>query len=302
MGTFARRGTVAWGLALLLGAAPAAAEPDAEGCKDHPLFNRMPNHFIYTCQHSQFEMRRFPVGPLDKENKARLREVEGEFWFVDYLLNEGAVKASGLQIQRNYQNAAKRAGGSVEGSYPEWCSFELDPSFAEGNSCTNHGTTLKLNKGGKDYWVFVNAVGSGGGPGYRLYILAVGEMAQEVSVNELVDKLNKDGFLTLYVNFDTGKATIKPDSDATLDTAAAALKSAASLKIEVGGHTDNVGTSQANEKLSDERAKAVMAALVKRGVAANRLSAKGYGQSAPIADNRSEDGRAKNRRVELVKK
>jgi outer membrane protein OmpA-like peptidoglycan-associated protein len=127
-------------------------------------------------------------------------------------------------------------------------------------------------------------------------------MAQEVSVNELVEKLNKDGFLTLYVNFDTGKATIKPDSDKTLDDAAAALKAASGLKIEVGGHTDNVGTPQANEKLSDERAKAVMAALVKRGVAANRLTAKGYGQSSPIADNRSEDGRAKNRRVELVKK
>jgi outer membrane protein OmpA-like peptidoglycan-associated protein len=133
-------------------------------------------------------------------------------------------------------------------------------------------------------------------------MLAVGEMQQDVSVNELVEKLNKDGFLTLYINFDTGKATIKPDSDRTLDSAASALKAAPNLKVEVGGHTDKVGSAPANEKLSDDRAKAVMAALVKRGVAANRLTAKGYGQSSPIADNRSEDGRAKNRRVELVKK
>ena len=109
-------------------------------------------------------------------------------------------------------------------------------------------------------------------------------------------------FLALYINFDTGKATIKPDSDQTLDSAAAALKAAPNLKIEVAGHTDNVGSSQANEKLSDERAKAVMAALVKRGITANRLTAKGYGQSSPVADNRTEEGRAKNRRVELVKK
>ena len=135
-----------------------------------------------------------------------------------------------------------------------------------------------------------------------MYILEVGAMNQDVSVNELVDRLNKDGFLTLYINFDTGKATIRPDSDRTLDDAAAALKAAPNLKVEVGGHTDNVGTPQANEKLSGERAQAVMAALVKRGVAANRLTAKGYGQSAPIADNRIEDGRAKNRRVEIVKK
>jgi len=104
------------------------------------------------------------------------------------------------------------------------------------------------------------------------------------------------------VNFDTGKSTIKPDSEKTLDDAAAVLKAASTLKIEVGGHTDKVGTPQSNDKLSTARAEAVMKALVKRGVTANRLTAKGYGQSAPVADNRSEDGRAKNRRVELVKK
>jgi hypothetical protein len=184
--------------ALLAG--PAAAE-DWGGCKDHPLLSRMPNYFIYGCDHSQFEMRRFPVGPMNKEGKAKLQEVEGEFWSIQYVINEGATKASGLQIQRNFQNAAKKAGGSVEGTYPEWCTFELDESFKEGNPCTNYGTTLKLNKGGKDYWVFVNAVPD---EGYKLYILAVGAMQQDVSVNELVEKLNKDGFLTLYVNFDPG--------------------------------------------------------------------------------------------------
>ena len=114
--------------------------------------------------------------------------------------------------------------------------------------------------------------------------------------------MNTDGLLTLGIDLDVGTMTIKPESDRTLDDAAAALKAAPGLKVEVGGHTDNVGTPQANEKLSGDRAQAVMAALVKRGVAASRLTAKGYGQSSPIADNRSEEGRAKNRRVELVKK
>jgi outer membrane protein OmpA-like peptidoglycan-associated protein len=127
-------------------------------------------------------------------------------------------------------------------------------------------------------------------------------MKQDISVNDLAEKLEKEGFVALYVNFETGKATIQPDSKPTLDDAAAALKSASGLKIEVGGHTDNVGTAEANQKLSEDRAKAVMAALVERGIDASRLTAKGYGQTSPIADNRTEEGRAKNRRVELVKK
>lgn len=279
-------------------AMPALAEPDAEGCKDHPLFSRMPNLHISRCEHSQFEMRRYPVGPVDKEGNAKLREVEGEYWLIEYALNEGTPKLSGLQVQRNFQNAARAAGGAVEGTYPKWCDFSLDESFQLGNSCTNFGTTLRIAKGGRETWTFVNALNDA----YTLLILEVQEMKQEVSVNELVDRLNKDGFLTLYVNFDTGKATIKPDSAKTLDDAAAALKAASGLRVEVGGHTDNVGTAAANEKLSADRAQAVMAALVSRGVAAARLTAKGYGQSSPIADNRTEDGRAKNRRVELVKK
>jgi outer membrane protein OmpA-like peptidoglycan-associated protein len=295
--------SIAHRLSLLIGllaslAGPAAAQQDTENCKDHPLFNRMPNHYISICDHSQFEMRRFSVGPADKEGRTRLQEVEGEFWVIQYNFKEGATRASGLQIQRNFQNAARQAGGSVEGSYPPHCDHQLDESFREGNSCTDYGTTLKLTKGGKEVWAFVTTMAEG----YKLYVLERGEMAQDISVNDLVDKLNKEGFLTLYVNFDTGKATIKPESDKTLDDAAAVLKAATALKIEVGGHTDNVGTAQSNEKLSAERAQAVMAALVKRGVAANRLTAKGYGQSAPVADNRTEDGRAKNRRVELVKK
>ena len=299
MSIFARILACSVGL-MMLSVGTALAESDADGCKDHPLFSRMPNHYIYGCQNSQFEMRRWPVGPMDKDGKTGLQEVEGEFWMIEYGLNDGATKPSGLQIQRNFQNAARQGGGTVEGTYPEWCTFSLDDSFRLGNPCTNYGTTLKFAKGGREFWTFVNVVGSS--DGYTLYIQERGQMKQEVSVNELVEKLNKDGFLTLYVNFDTGKSTIKPDSDKTLDDAAAALKAAPSLKIEVGGHTDNVGTPQSNEKLSEDRAKAVMAALVKRGVAASRLTAKGYGQSAPIADNRSEDGRAKNRRVELVKK
>lgn len=80
------------------------------------------------------------------------------------------------------------------------------------------------------------------------------------------------------------------------------LKAVPALKVSIEGHTDNVGTPESNKKLSEERAKAVMAAVVAKGIAADRLSALGRGQDMPIADNRKEDNRALNRRVEVVKK
>jgi outer membrane protein OmpA-like peptidoglycan-associated protein len=80
------------------------------------------------------------------------------------------------------------------------------------------------------------------------------------------------------------------------------LKSNPTLKLGVEGHTDNVGDAASNKKLSEARAKSVTAAIVASGVDAARLSAAGFGQEKPVADNRTEEGRAKNRRVELVKK
>ncbi|MBK9262614.1 MAG: OmpA family protein [Polyangiaceae bacterium] len=108
-------------------------------------------------------------------------------------------------------------------------------------------------------------------------------------------------FILQQVQFDTAKSTIKKVSDALLDEVAGVLKDHPEItKIEVQGHTDDRGGKKLNEKLSDDRAKAVMAALVKRGIDASRLTAKGYGQDVPIGDNKTAEGRQKNRRVQFV--
>ena len=295
-----------WMIACTVALSFAVAVPswaqDAEGCKDHPLFTRFPNMYIAGCEKSQFDMRAFPTGPVKDDRSTKAVEVEGPWLWLSYAMNEGVTPASGLQIMRNFENAAKKAGGTVEGLYPGWCKGNYDPEGMPrmGNGCLSYAATLKFVRGAKETWAFIQASENDGT--YLMMISEREEMKQEISVNELADRLTKDGFITLYVNFDTGKSTINPDSTKTLDDAAAALKAAGALKVEVGGHTDNVGTPEANIKLSQDRAQAVMAALVQRGVAADRLTAKGYGQTAPIADNRTEDGRAKNRRVELVKK
>lgn len=284
--------------------AVAFGQNDAAGCKDPELFNRMPNHYIERCEQSPFEMRRFPAGPL-KGDTANMVEVEGAFRVFVYRPKEGSPKASPLQIQRNFQNAVKAAGGTVEGSYPEWCKFHMDDSFKLGNPCTESGTSLKFTKNGKETFVFVDATSAaktGYQDGYIIYMMEREAMAQDIVANELLDKINKDGMIALYLNFDTGSANLQASSASQLDQVAAMLKSAPALNIEIGGHTDNVGDAAANQKLSQARAAAVVAALTTRGIAASRITAKGYGATAPIADNRTEDGRAKNRRVELVKR
>lgn len=102
------------------------------------------------------------------------------------------------------------------------------------------------------------------------------------------------------VNFDYDKATLRPEAAATLDQMAETLKEWGDIKVEVAGHTDSRGRDAYNQRLSARRANAVRDYLIGKGIDADRLSAKGYGESMPVADNNTEEGRYKNRRVELV--
>jgi len=288
----------------LVWAANVRAE-DAEGCKDHPLFSRLPGYSLGRCDKADYEERNFNVGPM-KEDPERgaitaTVPVQGAFYTMEYWIDEGVTKKSPLQIMRNFQNAVRSAGGSVEGEWQGWCPVGLDDSFFQGgNNCANFSTTLKMLKGGREIWTLVQPGSEG--EGFTLFIMEREAMKQDVVVNELLDKMNRDGFVALYINFETAKATIKPDSQPQLDQVAEMLKASPTLKIEVAGHTDNVGDAAANQKLSEARAQSVVAALTQRGISSGRMNAKGYGQSTPVADNRTEEGRAKNRRVELVKR
>ncbi len=260
--------------AALASAGAAAQEEDAEGCKDHPMLSRMKGFYISSCE-SKFDAAEFYVAEDKTES------VEGQKTVIEYALNEGAPSPSYLQIRRNYSNAMKSLGGTILYDESRYASF-------------------KLIKNGKETWLAVE--GFNDGSDYTLTILEVQAMEQEVTANQMLDALNKDGFMALYINFDSGKADIKPESLPVVDEIAALLKDNPDLKLSIEGHTDNVGTAPSNKMLSEKRAKAVVAAVVAAGVDAARLSALGWGQENPIADNRSEEGRAKNRRVEIVKK
>jgi outer membrane protein OmpA-like peptidoglycan-associated protein len=121
------------------------------------------------------------------------------------------------------------------------------------------------------------------------------------SAEALKAELDLHGRVTIYINFDFDKAIIKPESRPTVNEVIRMMKQSPDLKLSINGYTDNVGTHEYNVKLSQARAAAVVEALAKAGVAADRLSSAGFGDSAPIADNDKPEGRAKNRRVELVR-
>ncbi len=103
------------------------------------------------------------------------------------------------------------------------------------------------------------------------------------------------------IKFRTGKAEVDPACDRTMTAIAAIMSDYPGFHVQVDGHTDNVGNPEANRKLSQDRADAVVKYLVtKKGVDARRLSAKGFGDTKPLADNRTKKGQAKNRRVDFT--
>lgn len=255
-----------------------AEQKDATGCKDHPLFSRMPGYWIHNCQHNQFDSHDFVIG------QGKRSPVEGQFWrIIYYPQNDLASKPSQLQIQRNYENAAQKMGGVVVWS-------------EKGKS------TLKLAKDGKEIWVDLGVEFTGK---YGLFIIQKEAMAQDVTGNAEVfsNDIRTTGHAAVYgIYFDTGKATIKPESVHAMSEIAKLLNADSGLNVYVVGHTDNVGNVDSNIRLSQDRAEAVLQALVREhSIPPARLRAHGCGQFAPVASNDTEDGRAKNRRVELVK-
>lgn len=259
----------------------AAQDPnDISESRDPDLFSRMPGFHISSYETLEFDRHEFKTGN-DTAEKA-----EGRRTFVSYTANEGVTHPSGLQVIRNYVNAAQAVGGTQV------------YDFEDGGT---QYSIIRITREDKEFWAEVSGADNGM---YNVQLVEKQLMKQNVTANAdaLSASIKETGRVAVYgIYFDTNKADMKSASDQALAEIVKMLKNDANLKLYVVGHTDNVGQFAHNIKLSQERAAAVVNALVKKhGIAAARLTPFGAGPVLPVASNQTDDGKAKNRRVELV--
>ena len=256
----------------------AYSQEDSQGCRDYPALSRIPGHYIYSCETVDWSAVDF----VDENGNAI--KMEGKVYEIEYSLKEGGKERSPLQIVRNYENAIKKIGGRIV--------YNKAPDMNK--------TWLEFEKEGKKINVYVAAEWGG----YSLTIVERKGMAQEViaSAKSLFGDLESKGHASVYgIYFDFNSAKIKPESEKAIKEIAKLLQENPNLKLYVVGHTDNVGKINYNMKLSRARAAAVVEELTaKYHISPKRLSAYGVASLTPVASNKTEQGRAKNRRVELV--
>lgn len=264
------------GIFILAVSGNALAQDDVKGSKDHPMFTRMDNFYILSYREEKFAASEF------RDEKGKEIKIEGKFYKIDYKIKSGVTPPSGLQVLRNFENAIKKIGGVKV--------------FQKGDDLW-----LKLDQGGRTFYVYVR---SPFGDQYYLTIVEKEAMVQEVvaDAKSMMNDIQAKGSVSVYgIYFDFDKADIKPESEAAIKEIAKLLQENKGLKLYVVGHTDNVGGIDYNMKLSKARADAVVKELVtKHKISTERLKAYGVASLAPVAPNKTDDGRAKNRRVELV--
>ena len=267
-------------VSLFVLAVPSARAQEDEPAKDNPSVPRFPGMVMESGVQTDFDGYDFQI----TEDGATQR-VEGKSWDFTYALKPGARQPSALEVTRNYANQFVARGGKVLFQASDATMATMRMPLGGGQRCL----TVVVNNGGEQIVM-------------RIIEPAAMKQKVELSADEMAEQVGSTGKVILRgILFDTAKSDIKADSAPVLDEVAAMMTKSAAVRFRIDGHTDNVGSKAANLALSRARAASVKAALVARGVAAARLSSDGFGDAQPVADNATEDGRAQNRRVELVK-
>ena len=306
---------VAWLATAAFFLIPSLFANDIPGSKDHPLLKRFEGSEIVRYKTANYDTLDF-YG----KDKAKVT-MEGQM--IRVLFRVPAAKTTALEVFRNYENELKEKGWELLLSGPSTFDFyvtdligqhKLDPKFVwEQVRNPYYIYAVKHDPTGAVHLnVIVSEIGQDGET-FKTDEVAVSVDSIQVKpvANKMVDGTASDmakeiassGRVNLYgIYFDFDKANIKPQSKPTLDEVGKLLSSDPNLKLQVVGHTDNQGTAEYNNNLSMRRAQAVVKELtISYNVTANRLEPSGAGFTKPVASNDTEEGRAKNRRVELVK-
>lgn len=299
---------------------------DKPGSSDHPLVSRFQGSIIFNYGVNNFEHADVPVSQTKKE------AVEGKIFNFYYYAPKDR---SALEVFRNYKLALEKSRFKIIFSCEDppvcqkqdFADYAADwtrrsSTFFGGSSATsamdNNGNypprylVARLSRVEGDVTAVLTVkspdsgeTAKGAGAAYFLQVIETTPMQTgnvTINADALKNGINAEGKIALYgIYFDTGKADVKPESKSQLDEMAKFLIQQKTLKVYIVGHTDNQGSLDANLNLSQKRAEAIVATLVKDyKIDAKRLVAKGFANLAPVASNKSDAGREKNRRVEMI--
>ncbi len=315
------------GILILASNIAFAQEKDVKGSKDHPLISRYAGSIIKYYDVKQYDEYILALGKVEWKrdedykrvfNLDESQQLDGKVTKIQY---DAPEDRSTLEIYRNYESALKRAGFEIlfsggrealgedfgEAAYYAMRNVRGDYwHYLQGEVEHQRYIATKLSRPEGDVYisVFVSISIHKRNPVVQVDIIEVKPMEGGlVTADTMMEDITRTGRVAIYgIYFDTDRADIKPESEPTLEKIARLLRQNPDLSLYVVGHTDDVGELAYNMDLSKRRAEAVVEALVsKYDVDAKRIKAYGVGSLAPVASNGTEEGRAKNRRVELVK-
>ncbi|WP_229425514.1 MULTISPECIES: OmpA family protein [unclassified Massilia] len=306
------------------------AADTVKGGKDHPLLSRFEGARMIGYEATEFEEVTLPAGKryFTKERKPAFEktlQLSGRYTRIAYL---NPRERSSLEVMRNYQSALEKAGLKIvfacakeacgERINDYWHDKRLGNGYlkevgaagtfihaSEQRYMAAAGTRPDGTAVNVAVWVTGPVLSYNGGAYVEIVegkAMENGKVAANLNAAEMAKGIADEGKVAIYgVYFDTGKAEVKPDSAPALGEMAKMLQQDPKLKVYIVGHTDNQGDANMNLALSQKRAEAVVKALADGyKIEPRRLSAKGAASYAPVASNRSDAGRQKNRRVELV--
>jgi outer membrane protein OmpA-like peptidoglycan-associated protein len=300
---------IAVSAAIVLASLPATAawnDPNVEGTKEYRLIKLYPQAHVWQYEVKDYDSAKMLIEyRTGTEDPGVYDEIEGKVIRYEF---EHKPSVSVLEIERNYENVLRSKGFEpiIAGRATKY------PGIGGGDEdMIGYWRWEEPGKG--MIWVSLHAFYNGGhdSPQSELTIVETMAMQQtllanaavEAKATNLADALQQNGRVAVYgITFDFNKATIRPEAAPVLNQVQAMLQAAPGLQLTIEGHTDSVGQTAYNQKLSSDRAEAVKAWLAAHGVDAARLGSAGFGDSKPVADNATEEGRAQNRRVELVRR